>query len=191
MFREMSVTEKAREALSSLPFLAVSAALLLGFVAFVLPLQSASTKTYAAGGTDFDTLLLYSPSRALDMAAEYSMEGRLASIAAHWSLDLAFPLVYGFFLVCAWNFSLARVAPRFRWRGIASTIPLLGPAFDFMENICVTVLLASWPGRPRIAALGAAVGTAGKWMFVAAGFSGAVVLLFFAALAAVRKRTAG
>lgn len=182
------MTDRVRKTLSSPLLLAASGALFLWFLAVVLPAQSAASGAWTPAGANFDLSFFYSPARALDMAAGWTAEGRLAYIAARWSFDLVWPVVYGLFVLSAWSFSLARVAPGFRKRGLAAGLTMLGPAFDFMENISATVLLAAWPGKPWLAAWTASIGTALKWVFVISGIGGALVLLVWTAFAAIRRR---
>ncbi len=190
--REVVMANRIRKLLSSPLFLVASGALFVWFLSAVLPAQSAMAKAWTPEGANFDLSFFYSPSRALDMAAAYTTEGRLAYIAARWSFDLVWPIVYGLFVLSAWSFSLGRVAPGFCGRDLVAGLTLLGPAFDFVENISATVLLASWPGRPRLAALTASIGTSLKWIFVIIGIGGAFVLLFLAGLDALeRKRREG
>ncbi len=177
--------------------LAVAAALFAVFVAIVLPAESAKAAAYTPSGAAFDLSFFYSPAQALDRAASYSIEGRLAYIAARWGFDLAWPAVYGFFGITAWAFALARLpslldggAPaRARRRRCALlAIPLLGPAFDYAENIAATMLMASVPGRPLGWAVAASAATPLKWLFVFAGLGGALALPTIAAIRAVRRR---
>ena len=55
------------------------------------------------------------------------------------TFDLAWPPVYGLFALSAWAFALERLGPRVATlRGLARIV-LLGPGFDFAENIAATV----------------------------------------------------
>lgn len=98
-----------RRVLESPALLAASALLFAWFVARVLPAEAAKAALSTPEGGAFDTSFFYTPAAALDRAASYSAEGRFAYIAARWSFDLAWPLVYGLFTLSAWAFALARL----------------------------------------------------------------------------------
>jgi hypothetical protein len=118
------------------------------FMALVLPGQSAKPAEGTPEGASFDTSLFYTPAQAFDRAAAHTPEARFAYIAARWSFDLAFPLVYGLFALAGWAFGLARLGPRLSARPCLALVAVLGPAFDFTENIAATVIMASVPARP-------------------------------------------
>jgi hypothetical protein len=172
-------------AVLSSPWFFVAAAVLFAlFVALVLPGQAAKAEEASAGVPSFDTSLFYTPAQAFDRAAAVPPKGRFAYIAARWSFDLAFPLVYGLFALAGWSFGLARLGPRFASPGAGlhaapprlALLALLGPALDFAENIAATVIMASVPARPLGWGIAASAATPLKWLFVVLGIGGAVAL---------------
>lgn len=166
------------------------------FMALVLPGQSAKASEGAPEGASFDTSLFYTPAQAFDRAAAHAPEARFAYIAARWSFDLAFPLVYGLFALAGWAFGLSRLGPWLAtpWAGLNAARPrlalvaLLGPAFDFAENIAATVIMASVPARPLGWGIAASLATPLKWLFVVLGIGGAVALPIAAAVRALVVR---
>lgn len=159
------------------------------FMALVLPGQAAKAADTSAGVPSFDTSLFYAPAQAFDRAAAVPPEGRFAYIAARWSFDLAFPLVYGLFAVAGCSFGLARLGPWASARPRIALLALLGPAFDFAENIAATVIMASVPARPLGWGIAASAATPLKWLFVVLGIGGAVALPVAAGIGALVRRS--
>jgi hypothetical protein len=158
------------------------------FMAFVLPGQSAKAPEGTPGGASFDTSLFYTPAQAFDRAAAHTPGARFAYIAARWSFDLAFPLVYGLFSLAGWAFGIARLGPWLAARPRLALVALLGPAFDFAENIAATVIMASVPARPLGWGITASIATPLKWLFVVVGIGGAVALPIAAGIRALVRR---
>ena len=152
------------------------------FGAFVLPAQSEAAgdeRTSEAGSPDVS--LWYSPAELYRMAEAYGPEGRRAYIRARFSFDVAWPLVYGAFLVTAISWLYARgFAQSSPWR-LANLAPLLGVLLDFAENLSTSLVMARYPSRtPGIDVL-APVFTLVKWVFVGGSF----VLLLVGLVAAI------
>lgn len=158
------------------------AALLLSLVPFawfvfaVLPGQSEAAGAYTPEGAAFDTSFFYTPREAVSKVSRYSVENRLAYIAARWTFDLAWPVAYGLFAFCGWAYALDRFRVPRRWRTFGAAITLLGPCFDYAENIAVTVLMAAPPGDAEFVAVAASSATLLKWIFVVPGIAGAMIL---------------
>ncbi len=175
------------------PWLFAATVVLFGlFMALVLPGQSAKAAEGTPPGASFDTSFFYTPAQAFDRAAAHTPGARFAYIAARWSFDLAFPLAYGLFALSGWAFGLARLGPRLSARPRLALIALLGPAFDFAENIAATVIMASVPARPLGWGIAASIATPLKWLFVVVAIGGAIALPVAAGLRALitRRRTA-
>ncbi len=178
------MSDRMRSFLASPALFAASALLFAFFVGSVLPAEAAKAAAYTPPGAAFDTSFFYTPSEAFGKAAAYGVEGRLAYIAARWSFDLVWPLVYGLFALAAWAFGLERLGAAERiGRGLGAAphrvllwIPVLGPVFDYLENAAATVLMASAPARPLVWGLVASAATPLKWLFVLAGIGGALVM---------------
>jgi len=86
---------------------------LVGFIVFLdcgaltLPGQNAIAHKYSLGTGSPDTSLFYTAASLYRLADLYRQEGRVAYLKARWTLDVAFPLIYTFFLVTAiaWLFA--------------------------------------------------------------------------------------
>lgn len=190
------------------PWLFVAATAVFVVFAFtVLPAKAADAALYTPVGASFDTSLFYTPAQAIERAFSYGEDGRAAYIFDRWTFDLAFPLVYGLFMLSAWAFSIKRLSagpgkgkPAYGWL----LVPALGIALDFAENTAVTLLMlgigssglesasvgGAMGGSPwlQVAAVGASATTALKWLFVGAGFAGALTLPLVAGLSALLQR---
>ncbi len=178
-----------RRFLASPWLFAAAIVVFLLFLALVLPGQSAKAAEGTPGGSSFDTSLFYTPAQAFDRAAAHAPEARFAYIAARWSFDLAFPLVYGLFALAGWAFGLARLGPRLSApRPRLALAALLGPAFDFAENAAATVVMASVPARPLGWGIALSIATPLKWLFVVVGIGGAVALPVAAGIRALVRR---
>ena len=169
-------------------FLAGAILIFSGFMGLVLVPYSSRAAGYTPEGGGFDTTLIYTPREALDRAAAFNQAGRLAYIADRWTLDLAWPVVYGTLLASAAAFALRRLGPvpggltRSAW-----ALVLAGPALDYAENIAATVLTASVPGRPWGWAVAASVFTPAKWTAIT--LSVLALLGLYATVAARGLRT--
>lgn len=173
----------------SSPWLFGAAAVLFAlFMALVLPGQAARAARHAPGGESFDTSFFYTPAQAFDRAAAQSAEGRFAYIAARWSFDLAFPLVYGLFAVAGWAFGLERLGPACAARRPLALFALLGTLFDLAENTAATVIMASVPSRPLGWGIAASLATPAKWICVVIAMGGAVILPLAAGIRVLRGR---
>jgi hypothetical protein len=160
----------------------------LVFTATVLPDQARQADEAAAGADSPDMMLWYTPSDLYEMAETYGPEGRQAYIRARFTFDVAWPLVYGFFLVTAisWLFGkgFAKDSP---WQ-LANLVPLAAMALDFLENISTSIVMARYPAEtPLIAAL-APLFTLLKWVLVGGSMLLVVVGVVAAIVAAVKRR---
>ncbi len=173
-------------------YAACLAAFLL-FGALVLPWKSAQVARYTPKGAGFDTSLAYSPAEAQRRAGLYSEEGRASYVFDRWTFDLAFPAIYGAFMLSSWAFALKRLGKNRTGTHRFLAIPLAAVAFDLAENISVTVIMLGFPEAQGFAAFAASASTLLKWIFVGAGFAGSLFLPLAAMLAFFirKKRIAG
>jgi hypothetical protein len=140
------------------------------FAAFVLPNQSTQGE---AGGPEVgspDLSLWYTPAELYRMAEAYGPEGRQAYIRARFSFDVAWPLVYGAFLVTAIGWLYARTfEPDSLWRR-SNLAPVLAVLLDWAENVSTSLVMARYPSRTPGIDLLAPVFTLVKWVFVGGSF---------------------
>ncbi len=161
------------------------------FFVFAYPAMGALMLEHTPAGAEFDTALFYTPAEAVRKAILYDSVGRSTMIRLHWTYDLAFPLVYGFFCISAWAFGLGLLAGTEKLARFGFlVIPLAAALFDVMENTAISFLLVSGISGTglRVAAVMASAATLLKWLFVIPAFAGAIILPF-AGLVATRVRS--
>jgi hypothetical protein len=155
----------------------------LAFGALVLPGQSAAAEKASAGAGSPDASFFYTPDGLIQQAEAYGQAGRAAYVRARWTFDLAFPLVYGFFLATSISWALRKVAPvGSAWQRL-NLLPVAAVAFDYLENTATSLVMARYPAGTPLAAGLAPWMTLLKWVFVYGSFG-----ILFAALVAVLVR---
>lgn len=153
------------------------------FSILVLPRVAAQSAARTSGAAQPDTSFIYSAADLYRMAEAFGPAGRQAYIVARWTFDLVFPVVYGIVLIAAIGWLAGRAFPvSSPWR-LLNLTPVAGMAFDYLENITTSVVMARYPLRTPVVDLLAPVFTFIKWIFVGGSF---VVLLVLAGLAAWR-----
>jgi hypothetical protein len=160
------------------------------FAATVLPEQAAQAEQTSGGGKSPDLSLWYSPGDLYRMAESYGADGRQAYILSHFTFDVVFPIVYGFFLVTAISWLFGKGFPKDSPWQLANLLPLAAMLFDFLENITTSLVMSRFPAETPIVAALAPVCTFLKWMCV----GGSMLLLVVGVVAAVtagikRKRS--
>ena len=152
------------------------------FSVLTLPGQNAIAESYSQNSGSPDTSLFYSGSELYRMAELYGPEGRAAYLRARWTFDLAFPLVYTFFLVTSISWLLNRMLPQdSRWR-VLNLVPVAAMVLDFLENTATSLVMARYPVQCPPGELLAPLFTPLKWLFVGGSFlillAAVIVLLF-------------
>jgi len=170
--------------LSTGPLTLAALAIFLLFTALVLPGQSAKADEVSADAGTPDLSLTYSAADLYSWAEAYGPEGRAAYVHARLTFDVAWPLVYTFFLVTALSWLGKRGFPAdSRWQQI-NLVPLLAALFDFLENAATSLVMLRFPDPTPVIAELAPVFTLVKWLLV----GGAFALLLIALGAALWKR---
>jgi hypothetical protein len=140
------------------------------FSVLALPGQNAIAEKYSQGSGSPDTSLFYSGGDLYAMAKWYGEEGRAAYIRARWTFDVAFPLVYTFFLATAVSWLLNKALPfNSQWR-LLNLVPIAAMLLDFLENISTTLVMARFPTRCPPGELLAPIFTPIKWLGVGLSF---------------------
>ncbi len=151
------------------------------FSALVLPRQSRPQPSEA--GTP-DLSLFYTRGDLYRWAEAYGEQGRQDYVRARFTFDVAWPLVYTFFLVTSISWLCGKAfRPSSRWQ-LANLAPVLGMLFDFLENIATSLVMVRFPQPTPVLDALAGVFTLLKWGFIAASFA----LLLAALGAAIWKR---
>ena len=165
----------------------LSTVIMLLFLMLVMPGESAKAAVYSAQAGTPDTTAIYSVDKLLGMAQAYGARGRQAYIQARFTFDLAFPLVYGFFLAVCTGWMLKRLLPPGSgWRRL-NLLPLGALLFDLLENTCAVIVMAAYPAVPSLAAYLAVIFTPLKWLFVTASF-GLLALAGMGAILHTRRK---
>ena len=155
----------------------ISTIVFLIFSATVLPDQSAKAAVYSAEIGSPDLSLFYSPADLYQIAEQYGQSGRQAYVRARFTFDLAFPLVYGAFLLFPSAWALGKMTNENNRRRLLVFIPLLAVLFDLLENAFAAIVISRYPQSSGIVAVLAPFFTLFKWIFVGSGFALSFVLL--------------
>ena len=140
------------------------------FVAVANPLAAKYMDSLTDGAPSPDTSFFYEAQDIFDMAEAYGEEGRRGYILMRFTFDLAFPMLYLFFLVAASTKLLSHFPRNSRLRFL-NLLPFLAAGFDIMENIFAAVVMAKYPQQAAIAVQIAPWASVIKWVFVIAAFS--------------------
>ena len=166
----------------------ISTVIMLLFLILVMPGQTAKSAVYSAGVGTPDTTVFYSASDLRQMAETYGEQGRQAYIQARFTFDLAFPLVYTFFLAVCTSWMLGRLLPlSSRWY-LLNLLPLAAMLLDFLENICAALVMAAYPASRPLAAHFAVIFTPLKWLLVSAAFLLLIGISLLAGFRSIRER---
>lgn len=150
----------------------------LVFSLLTLPAQTIQTDAYSHGLGSPDTSLFYDSGKLIQMAEVYGEEGRAAYLQARWGFDLAFPIIYTFFLITSTSFLFKKSGMSDSKSAMLNLVPLAALILDLAENTTASVVMASYPLRHGWAESLAPIFTPLKWFFVAL----CILLVFFGLL---------
>lgn len=168
MIRELS--ERIRSC-SSTAVVVIASAVFIVFSALVLPSQAATAESYTAGAGSPDTSLLYSADDLYRMADAYGDYGRRLYVHSRFTFDLIWPLVYAIFLATAISWAYGGTfSSRSPWQ-LANLAPVLGAAFDYLENASTSLVMLRYPHPAPVVATFAPGFTFIKWIFVGGSFA--------------------
>ena len=100
-------------------------------------------------------------------------------------LDLVFPLAYGMTLTLALTGVITRLLPEGHPMEKVVSLPILGMIFDYLENITIATLIASYPNLSPLAVSVASIFTRLKWSFI---ILACVLLVILAVLLLIKKK---
>ena len=164
---------------------------ILGFILFLafsiifLPGQNRITEAYSAGMGSPDTSFLYTPAKLYQMAETYGSEGRTAYIHARWTFDVAFPIIYTFFLVTSLSWFEKKALKEDSEFRTGNLLPFFAMAFDLLENISTTLVFANYPKYLAWVNMLAPFFTLMKWICVSSSF---ILLLALLILSVVKRK---
>ena len=155
------------------------------FTATVLPNEA--LRGVEAGLTQsIDTNIRYSVEDLYSIIGGYSREVRLAYIYQRFTFDLIWPLVYGLFIIVTTAYLLIKI----KLKRLNSLIyfPFAAVAFDFLENISVSILMFIYPIRINVLALLASLFTTLKWITLSYSFIQIIILLVILLIIKIKKK---
>lgn len=158
--------------------------IMVAFMAFVLPGQSAAADQFSEGTGSPDLSFFYTPADLSRMVSDYGVQGRQAYIRARWTFDLVFPLVYVSFLAVGISWFISRLENLPTAGKLANLVPILGGIFDLLENTGTSLSMALYPHPPLFWLVLASIATPVKWVLVSASF----ILYFALAVAFLYKQ---
>lgn len=101
-----------------------------------------------------DTLTSYTPRQAYQLISSYGDQGRQAYLTAELTLDLVYPLILALLFSLAALYTFQRAFPEHAWTHRLALLPFLVMLADYLENLCVVIMLASFPSAlPFVATL--------------------------------------
>jgi hypothetical protein len=153
------------------------------FSALVLPFQMGDSATSAEGVGSPDLSLFYSAQDLYNMAETYGKDGRAAYIQARFTFDLIWPILYTLFLTTAISWLFIRAVSPYSWLRMTNLVPILGMAFDYLENLSTSLVMGRYPAKTMVIDSLAPVFTLLKWFFIVGAF---ILLVVGVALAAIR-----
>jgi hypothetical protein len=145
-------------------------AILLLFVAFVLPVQSARMEASANSGGSPDTSLFYSTADLYTMAETHGPEGRPGYVQTTFTFDLAFPLVYTFFFISVISWVYKRICTPGSRVLLLNLVPILGMLFDYLENLGASMVMLRYPAHTAVVDVLTPVFSLIKWVFTGGSF---------------------
>jgi hypothetical protein len=172
--------------ISTTPITLAAVLIFFLFTALVLPKQSSQAQESSGGAGTPDLSFFYSSTDLYRWAGAYGEAGRQAYVRSHFTFDVAWPLVYTFFLITALSWLYGRSFPPDSPWQLVNLAPLLAVLFDFLENLTTSLVMALYPAQTWLAdslAFLATISTPLKWIFV-----GACMVLLLAGLAAFAWR---
>ena len=124
----------------------------------------------------------YTPQRAYEIIGAYPSELLRSAAIGRLTVDMVYPLVYGFLISFLLIVTFRRAFPKSNFADLAVFIPLGGVLGDYLENISLSTMYLSYPTELIPLAWMASVFTATKWTLIGTGFVlvlvGAVKLAF-------------
>ena len=142
----------------------------LAFTAVVLPGQARGASEISGEEGTPDLSFFYTPDDLYGMAEAYGEEGRAEYIRVRFTFDLAWPVVYTFFLATALSWALQRAAMPDSWVRQLNLVPIFGAVFDYLENISTSLVMWRYPQQIPLVDWLASLFTPLKWIFISVGF---------------------
>lgn len=149
---------------------AVALIIFVAFTALVLPGQSRESASISGETGSPDLSFYYTRDDLYEMAEAYGVEGRAAYIKARFTFDVAWPIVYTFFLstTISWAFLKFSTPDGKIWR--LNVLPVLGALFDYLENASTSLVMFRYPSLSPPVDFLASWFTLLKWLLIVGSF---------------------
>lgn len=157
--------------LSSGRLVLAALALFALFMLLVLPAQAEVSSRQLAGVSSPDMSFIYSADDIYGWAEAYGADGREAYVRVRWSFDLAWPIVYGFFLVTAISWAGRRAYRTDSWANLLNLVPIAAVLLDYTENVLTSIVMLRYPNETLVAAALASPVTVVKWLSASGSFA--------------------
>lgn len=158
------------------------------FLTVILPRQAQASAPYSGAVGSPDLMFSYGPEKLYSMAADYGPEGRQHYIRSRLTFDIAYPLVYGFFLATTISFTFRSVWPEYVVLHRFARVALAAMAADLLENLSLVAVMAAFPDPLLLAAAAAASFTVAKWILLGLALLLSLVGVFAWLITRVRTR---
>jgi hypothetical protein len=139
--------------------------LFLVFNMVILPPVITNFEVTSNGAGLVDILYAYTPEELYSHIASFDAQGRRLYTLHELTIDLLYPMISALLFSLAIAYLLRRTLPATHPAQRLALVPLAAMLADYLENICIVLILASYPERLRGLALVANVFTVSKWAF--------------------------
>jgi hypothetical protein len=92
-----------------------------------------------------DTLAYYTPDQAYRLISSYGEQGRQNYAIIEATLDLVYPFVSALLFSLLILYGFQRALPNQKWVQWLALLPFAVMVSDYLENVCVVILLLEYP----------------------------------------------
>jgi hypothetical protein len=137
--------------------------LFLLFTLVIFPLLTARLTSLSGGVSLLDNEFSYTPEKAFQMISSYGTDGRPFYLITTLTADLLYPLIYALLLSLAMIYFFRKTFSQDSPVQGVFYLPIAAMVADYLENICLVILLASFPQWLEGLAQAANIFTGLKW----------------------------
>ena len=137
--------------------------LFLLFTLIIFPLLTARLTSLSGGFSLLDNEFSYTPEKAYQMISAYGAEGRPLYLITTLTADLVYPLIYALLLSLGMIYFFHQTFSQDSPVQGAFYLPIAAMVADYLENICLVILLVSFPHWVEGLAQAANIFTGLKW----------------------------
>jgi len=169
----------------SIKVMIVFIVIMILFVVFVLPAASAYSEHKGGTTRSPDTSFFYTADDLYNMADAYGNQGRNAYLLMRFTFDLAWPIVYLFFMLAV----LVNLLRGFDEKLCNLLyVPVIGTLFDYLENIFAAITIGRFPKKTPIIADLTPIFTMIKWVMLGLAFILMVIFLIIKIIKLFKKK---